>query len=59
VILRSGGNELYQRVAVVGPNTTTYADTTARPGTSYTHIILAVNAVGALGWSIEASVTTL
>lgn len=54
VLLRKTGDGLYSRIAVLGPNTTGYSDTTVIPDTHYTYITRAINAAGASAWSNEA-----
>ncbi len=42
----------------IGGSATSYGDTDVTPGMTYTYRILAVNSVGAAGWSNEDSATT-
>jgi probable HAF family extracellular repeat protein len=58
VLLRKIGSGLYQRIAVLSANTTSYVDATVSPGVTYTYITRAVNEAGVSAWSNEPSVTT-
>lgn len=58
VLLRKIGSGLYSRIAVLGPDATTYTDATVGPNTAYTYIMRAINDEGASAWSNERRVTT-
>jgi probable HAF family extracellular repeat protein len=57
-ILRRLGSGPYARIAVVGPNTTTYTDNSVSPKTGYTYIMRALKSDIASPWSNEVSATT-
>ena len=49
----------WQRIGVVAPHTTRYADQTVTPGTTYTYQVRTHSNTEASAWSNEVSVTTL
>jgi titin len=48
----------FSGLATTGPNTSTYADTSAAAGTKYYYRVRAVNTGGSSAYTLEASVTT-
>ena len=57
-IERKRGTGSFTQIAIVGANTTTYADTNVDPETRYTYRVRSYNDVGNSAYSNEASVTT-
>jgi len=55
---RRTGAGSWVRVAVLGPNVTTFSDTSVSASTTYTYRVRAINNGGASAWSDEMTVTT-